>query len=70
MERRERGGLALGTFLFLIYGAIAFWAWVILTRARLSPDWRDWTPPFLVGGTVGLLAWFVSWFFGPNRRRD
>jgi hypothetical protein len=70
MERRERGGFALGIFLFLIYGAIAFWIWVLVTRARLSPDWRDWGPPFLVGGIVGLLAWFFSKFFGPRRRRD
>ena len=42
----------------------------VFTPARLSPDWRDWGPPFLAGGTIGLIAWLLSGLFSPRMRRD
>ena len=71
MVRDSRGGLGLpvAIFLFLIYGAVAYWLWVLLTKARLSPDWRSWGPPFVVGGCVGLGAMLLGRLFGARRKR-
>ncbi len=69
-DGRRRGSLSMAVFLFLVYGAVAYWLWVLFTKARLSPDWRVWGPPFLAGGSAGLLLMLLGGMFRRRREPD